>query len=91
MTQRGDALGAICLHGAVMQCIRISSVDSTRPGCKNGLAGASPARYAASNEAVSDGSLERELLYGPYVHHSGLRDRYSAAKRTPLAAMSHDD
>jgi len=58
MARRGDALGATGPHGAVMQDMRISSVDCTRGACKSLLAGVSPARYAASNEAVSDSGLK---------------------------------
>jgi len=49
-----------------MQYMRISIVLSTRHACKSGPAGVSPARYADSNEAVSNISgLKWQLLYGP--------------------------
>jgi len=54
MARRGDALGATGPHGAVMQYMRVSTVLSTRHACKSGLAGVSPACYAALNEAVSN-------------------------------------
>ena len=56
MARRGDALGATSPHGAVMQYMGISTVLTTRHACKSGPAGVSPARYAASNESVSDSS-----------------------------------
>jgi len=55
---RGDSLGAIVLRGAVMHCMRISSVDSMRGACTSGSAGVSLAHAVASSEAVSDGGLK---------------------------------